>query len=267
MRVIAGDGAGSKRYVLDPESDHGSNGQIVTLGGLVTPFLVPPVNLAVLAALALATGRRRLAGAALVGLLLLALPLVADGLLSTLEVGEGAGSPAGAQAIVVLGAEVEHLAHGRTMPGLLSLQRLRTAAELARQTGLPVLISGGGVYHGAASIAVAMADSLRTDFNLAPRWIEDRSADTFANARDSAAILLPAGITTVLLVTNQWHMRRAMLAFRAAGLHAIPAPVPSSAGGGFEIDDLVPQVSAWLRSYYALHEWIGLGYYTLRAAL
>jgi uncharacterized SAM-binding protein YcdF (DUF218 family) len=254
----------SARY---PVSDHGSDGIDVTLGGLVTPFLVPPVNLAVLAALAQAAGRRRLAGLALTCLLLLAVPLVSDGLIATLEYGQEAGDPAGAEAIVVLGAEVDRLADGRNVPGLLSLQRLRAAAALARRTELPILVSGGGAKRGAQSIAAAMAESLRMDFLTPPRWIEDGSADTWDNARDSKAILAPAGVTTVLLVTNQWHMRRALQAFRIAGLRAIPAPVPSRGRGGIDIDDLIPQVSGWTRSYYALHEWIGLGYYALRASL
>lgn len=241
----------------------------MTLAGLVTPFVVPPVNLAVLAALALLAGLRRLAGLALAGLLLLALPVVADGLLSALERGQDAGETAGAQAIVALGAEVVRTADGRTLPGLLTLQRLRAAAALARRTGLPLLVSGGITQPGAAPVAAAMADSLRQDFGVPARWVEDRSADTFENARDSAAVLTPAGVSAVLVVTDQWHMRRAMLAFRASGLRAIPAPVPPPAGepAGEAItpESFIPRASAWQRSYYALHEWIGLAWYWLRA--
>jgi len=237
----------------------------VTLGGLATPFVVPPANLAVLAALALLAGRRRLAGLALAGLLLLSLPAVANGLMAALEAGEGPGDPAGAQAIVVLGGEVEREADGRTVPGLLSLERLRVAAALARRSGLPLLVAGGVTRVGAAPVADAMADSLRDDFAIAPRWVEDRSADTFENAAAAAALLAPAGVRSVLVVTQQWHMRRAMLAFAAAGLHAIPAPVTVLAGRGVAAEDFIPSAQAWLRSYYALHEWIGIGWYGLRA--
>jgi len=239
----------------------------VTFGGLATPLVVPPANLAVLAALGLLAGRRRLAGLALAGLLLLSLPLVADGLMAALERGEEAGDPAGAQAIVVLGGEVEREADGRTVPGLLSLQRLRVAATLARRSGLPLLVSGGVTRIGAAPVADAMADSLREDFSVAPRWVEDRSADTFENASAAAALLAPAGVHSVLLVTQQWHMRRAVLAFAAAGLHAIPAPVTARAGTGPAPEDFIPSAQGWLRSYYALHEWIGIGWYALRARL
>ncbi len=239
----------------------------MTLGGLATPFVVPPVNLAVLAALALIAGRRRVAGVALAGLLLLAIPAVPDALLAALERGPQAGDPASAQAIVVLGAEVVRQADGRTVPGLLTLQRLRSAAALARRTGLPILVTGGVTESGAAPVAAAMADSLRDDFMIPARWVEDRSADTFENAQDSAALLAGANVTTVLLVTNAWHMRRALIAFRAAGLRAIPAPVPPPARGPFGVDDLIPRAHAWLDSYYALHEWIGIAWYSLRLSM
>jgi len=239
----------------------------VTLGGFADPFVVPPVNLAVLALLAQLAGWRRVAAIALALLLLLAVPIVADTLLDALERGEGPGDPAGAQAIVVLGAEEIQLPDGRALPGQLTLQRVRAAAALARRTGLPLLVSGGVTRPGTQPVAVAMADSLRADFNVPPRWVEDRSADTFENASDSAAMLAGAGVTTVLLVTDQWHMRRAMLAFRAAGLHAVPAPVPRPAAGPPEVGDFIPRASAWMTSYYALHEWIGIAWYTLRAWL
>ena len=242
-------------------------GSGVTLGGLATPFLVPPTNLAVLAAVCLLAGRRRLAGLALAGLLLLSLPAVADGLMTALERGEEAGDPAGAQAIVVLGGEVEREADGRTVPGQHTLQRLRVAAALARRSGLPLLVTGGVTRQGAAPVADAMAASLREDFSVPPRWVEEHAADTFENASAAAAMLVPAGIRSVLVVTQQWHMRRAMLAFAAAGLHAIPAPVTDVTSAELEPGDFIPSAKAWHRSYYALHEWIGLGWYALRARL
>jgi uncharacterized SAM-binding protein YcdF (DUF218 family) len=238
----------------------------MTFSGLVTPLVVPPVNLIVLAAASLALGWRRLAGVALILLLLLAVPLVSDTLTRTLESGQEAGDPAAAQAIVVLGAEVIHQADGRTVPGVLTLERLRRAAELARQTGLPLLVSGGVTQSGAMPVADAMAESLRADFNSPARWVEDRSLDTLGNARDSAAILQPLMIHRVLVVTQQWHMRRALLAFRAAGLIAIPAPVLPQAAQGVWSEELLPRAAALLRSYYALHEWIGLAWYRARVA-
>lgn len=44
------------------------------------------------------------------------------------------------------------------------------------------------------------------------------------NARFSAAILAPLGVTRILLVTDAFHMPRARRAFAIAGLDPIAAP-------------------------------------------
>ena len=237
--------------------------------------LVPPVNLVWLAVLGWLWRRRRagqvLAAASLAGLLALATPLVADALLASLEWGvpRSEGAAGDAQAIVVLGAElsvgVTPAGSVSVAPGPLTLQRLRAAAALARRTGLPLLVSGGIVHDGAPPVAAVMAQSLAADFAVPARWIEPRSADTWENARDSAALLSAAGIHTALLVTHAWHVRRAMIAFAAAGLRVTPAPgqwdrFPQPSLGG-----MVPRAASWMTSYYALHEWIGCLWYGWRA--
>ena len=247
----------------------------VILSALLTPVVVPPVNLLVLGLLALWRRRRGVAGVLLLGLLLLAVPGVADGLTDGLTGAPEPGVPPrldGAQAILVLGGDLDRDGDGVAVPGLLTLERLRDAAALARRSGLPVAVTGGPAWRGGPAIGTVMADSLRHDFGVPVRWVETRSTDTWENARDSSALLAPSGIRTVLVVTNDWHMRRSLLAFRHSGLVAIPAAVRRlgypATGGGIGIAGLVgtllPRVSAWQRSYFALHEWIGIGVYWLR---
>jgi uncharacterized SAM-binding protein YcdF (DUF218 family) len=117
---------------------------------------------------------------------------------------------------------------------------------------------------GDPSLADMMSQSLTEDFLLPPRWTEGRSMDTWENAKFSAAILRKAGIHSVYLVTHGWHMKRSLIAFRAAGLLATAAPVPLDSPPGLHWGILAPRVSAWTQSYYALHEWIGLAWYHLR---
>ena len=110
-----------------------------------------------------------------------------------------------------------------------------------------------------------MADSLQQDFGLQTLWLEQASKDTWQNAADSAAVLRPSHIDTVYVVTHAWHMRRALIAFRAAGLRAVAAPVDPERPPPLAPRMLVPSVSAWQQSYYGLHEWIGCLWYSLRA--
>ena len=233
-------------------------------------LLLPPGNgLALLGLAALYRRRRWAFGLAMFGgllLLLQSLPLVGSGLMGTLEDRAGAWQPdtAGAQAIVVLGSGlVRPVAEfgGETATDR-TLIRLRRGAQLARDTQLPVLVSGGRPLRAENSEAAVMADILQREFGVPVRWREEGSLDTAGNARHSAAILRQAGITRVLLVTQAFHMPRARLLFEAAGLQVVPAPAHfvSKTGGGFATGDLLPSASALHHSFYALHEWLGIAW-------
>ncbi len=235
-------------------------------------MLVPPFGFATLALVALLLPRSsRLRGFLLVtsvlGLMLLGMPAVADIMLSRLE-SHIPSPPTGSappKAIVVLGAEIRHTTEPPYVNvGRVSLERLEAAARLQRKTGLPVLISGGTMQRDTPPIADVMAEAMRDDFHVAVQWRETRSMTTWENARFSAEILKQAGITSVYVVTNAWHMRRALVAFRGTGLTVTPAPTPPDRRAGPEINDFVPGASTWVVSYYAMHEWIGYVWYSIR---
>jgi uncharacterized SAM-binding protein YcdF (DUF218 family) len=59
-------------------------------------------------------------------------------------------------------------------------------------------------------------------------------------------------------------MRRSLLAFRRAGMDAVPVSVRRDPWLNWKPRELVPRTSSWMRSYFALHEWIGLLYYIWR---
>jgi uncharacterized SAM-binding protein YcdF (DUF218 family) len=265
----------------------------VSLNDVVTFLLLPPVNLVPLGLAGQVLARRypraggAVTGGALLALLVLATPNVSQTLLDSLqrgvprsvpsrpvpddaelpaEAGRPAGAPAGA--IVVLSAESSGSGVGGILPwygiGPLTLERLVAGASLSRRLMLPILVTGGEPAPGAPTLAAQMARSLREDFGLAAAWVEPKSRDTWENAAFSAAILRPAGIRTVYLVTSAWHMRRALIAFRHFGIDAIPVAARFEAGSRWDADGFVPRVSAWLRSYYAFHEWVGCAWYALR---
>jgi uncharacterized SAM-binding protein YcdF (DUF218 family) len=244
----------------------------VLLKSLLIVLLLPPVNLvfAILAGVLLLRvmprlGRAMIIVAALL-LLALAMPAVAGSLLCALErnlpLTPPADHPPGA--IVILGAEVEHTEGppGLTV-GRLTLERLRAGAALERRTHLPILVSGGLVGERGPPVAQLMRDSLVADFQVPVRWVEDRSRDTWQNARDSAAILHAAGIDSVYVVTNAWHERRAMMAFAGTGIIMTAAPTNLDLVPSPIIGDFVPRVTSWETSYFALHEWIGCLWYAL----
>ncbi len=237
---------------------------------LLEIFALPPVCFLYLAILGFVLARRwrcfgrTLLSIGLIGLTVLSLPAVAGSLIIALERNLPVTPPANAmpQAIVILGGDMMRTSDPPfVLPGLLTLDRLRAGAALRRRTGLPVLVTGGVVQVDRPPIARVMADSLRDDFQVPVEWVEDASADTWQNASLSAAILKKQGIRSVYVVTQAWHMPRAIVAFRNAGL--IVTAVPTSVNPPLDLwlSDFLPHASAWGLSFFALHEWIGYAWY------
>jgi uncharacterized SAM-binding protein YcdF (DUF218 family) len=115
-----------------------------------------------------------------------------------------------------------------------------------------------------APLAELMSAALHDDFGVPVRWREDGSANTYENAALSAEMLRRAGVPTALLVTHPWHMARALWSFRAVGYLVIPASPHGRELSLLSSSSFFPQVPALLSSYYALHEFIGLGWYLCR---
>lgn len=175
------------------------------------------------------------------------------------------------QAIVILGGGSRRNLRERPETVTLAprtLDRVAYGAQLARQTGLPVLVSGGLVGPFEVSEAELMRRVLAQQFGVQARWLEAVSTNTEENARMSAQMLGRDGIGRVLLVTQAYHMRRAAEAFRAAGLAVLEAP--HGFNGGFDIEGpttFVPSREAAYAMQLALHEWVGLGWYRVKRGL
>jgi uncharacterized protein GlcG (DUF336 family)/uncharacterized SAM-binding protein YcdF (DUF218 family) len=185
--------------------------ELITLPYLAAGVLAPPVSLVLLALLGLLLARRRrrlgagLAAVSLGGLLALSLPAVAMLLMDRLEPPPLSNSraTAGAGAIVILAGGVSFSAPewGGSTVNAPTLQRLRYGAALARETRLPILVSGTAARAETAGEAALMRDMLRDEFGLPPRWVEGQSRDTAGNAVLSARMLAAERIGTVVLVT------------------------------------------------------------------
>ena len=238
-------------------------------------LLLPPLNLLVLCAFGILAQRRwPRAGtaSALLSLALLAILSTTAGArllirpLETMTPALTAPNAAGAQAIVVLGGGRRRDAPeygGQDIPSATMLARLRYGARLHRQTGLPMLVTGGSPEVNAEAEAELMARVLRDDFKAPARWVEVNSDNTLQNARYSAAILQQAGVSHILLVTDAMHMQRAERAFSQAGLAVTAAPTTYYGRGVLIAADFIPGGGPLGDSYYAMHEWLGLLWYRI----
>ncbi|MDQ7773989.1 MAG: ElyC/SanA/YdcF family protein [Elusimicrobiales bacterium] len=242
---------------------------------LITPFVLPP-GLLVTACFAAAAwclykrrGRPALwAGAGLV-LWVLMTPAFHALLLRPLEYRYPQPRDLSGDAIVVLGGG---LVPGASDPGggpaldKEGAARLLAAARLHRQTGLPVVVSGGGFFGGgswAPAAARALADAGVPEYRIIT---EDSSADTCGNAFFVAEVFRDREWTRPLVVTSARHLPRTVRAFKAAGFAAV-TPVPCgylSSPGWRGWTSLLPQGGDGLKA--ALHEHLGRLWYRAACA-
>jgi uncharacterized SAM-binding protein YcdF (DUF218 family) len=200
-------------------------------------------------------------------LYLAALPAVATRLVANLETGmPDKPDFSAAQAIVVLGGGV-HRGDGDKVPdtlGMWSLERLDFAVHAYRQLHLKIAVTGGKPPGAHTAEAPLMKAVLEDDFAVPVSWVEDRSRTTYENALLTKELLQRDNVTTVVVVTHAWHMRRALWSFERVGLHAIPWPAPLSYPDTDRPTDYLPSTGALEVVYRALHEAVGLAYYRLR---
>ena len=234
---------------------------------LLSALVLPPLGIVLLALLGLGLMRwhhRRGQYFILFALALLtalSLPVVADALMHSLEIYPPASSEAltRAQAIVILGGDdyPEAPEYGGDTVGRETLERLRYGVRLQRQTGLPILVTGGAPY-GATPGAQTMKAVIEEDFRGSVQWVEDASNDTGQNARFAARMLYAAGIMRIALVSHAWHLPRAVALFERQGLQVVPAPTGFATSAPSLWAQWLPTGDAFARSREALHEWLGL---------
>jgi len=244
----------------------------------IATFLMPPLSLL----LALALGifllyrRRRFAKPLLLAsfslLWIASTPYFAEGALHLLEARTTAlgNQRQAADVIVILGGGIYFHAPeyaGQDTVNEETLLRLRYGAKLQRETGKPVLVTGGKPLGNSISEAQQMRASLEQDFRVPVRWIEDASDNTFENARYSFQTLQKAGIKKIYLVTHAWHMPRSADVFRRAGFEVVEAPTAFTTRYRVGLLAFLPRAESLRDSKIFMHEVIGLLWYRVKSAL
>lgn len=165
-----------------------------------------------------------------------------------------------AQAIVVLGGGLRDSQElfGKLATTGIPLERMRYAAYLHKETGLPILVTGSSP--NGISEAKVMADEFEIFFNINTKWLENKAKTTKENAIFSREILEKENIQKIILVTNQWHMKRAEMLFKQQGFDVLPASVGSGdTPEHYKLNFMhfIPQAGAMNSNMLALKEWLG----------
>ncbi|TDY42960.1 uncharacterized SAM-binding protein YcdF (DUF218 family) [Paraburkholderia rhizosphaerae] len=172
-------------------------------------------------------------------------------------------------AIILLGGGTEYAKNRMLIPKHDVFARIGKSATLyaqCKRTAIvcDVIVSGGNPQHHAASEAdtylpwLLRADVPRTDIVL-----ENRSLNTYENARNVAAILPHGYYGSLILVTSAYQMPRALLDFHRFGM--VPLPVVSNTRHAQR--GVLPRYENLVSAELALHELIGIAQFHVYRAL
>ncbi len=242
------------------------------LTNLIAALLLPPFNLLLLLVVGMLALKRRpklgrgllVSGIAL--LWLSATPYFAEGALHWLGKEVQPVGHASAEAIVILGggSYFHPPEYAQDTVSRETLLRVRYGAMLHRQTGKPILVTGGAPLGNAGSEGQQMQAVLQHEFQVPVRWTETTSRNTLENAQHSAQLLHAAGIKRIYLVSHAWHLPRAIPVFQQAGFEVIPAPTAYTTRYQTNLLTFLPNTDALQKSKIFSHEIIGLIWYRLK---
>jgi uncharacterized SAM-binding protein YcdF (DUF218 family) len=153
-----------------------------------------------------------------------------------------------------------------------TLVRCVHALDLYRRSGpRPVLVSGGRVDPNmpGPTLARAMAGFLRdSGVKDSDLIMEEHSRTTYENAVESCRLLRGRGITKIVLVTEAYHMYRAMRCFEGQGMEVVPSACHHRATQfRFRLADFLPSPSSARNCQVVVHEWLGVVWYRLRGRI
>jgi uncharacterized SAM-binding protein YcdF (DUF218 family) len=209
---------------------------------------------------------------------LLSTPLVAGALISALGRGYGpletAAEAHGVEAVVVLGGgSATYRARGAELdvPSASSALRALEGARVYALLGDPIVFASGGEAEEAGvdnpESAVLRTVLIEGGVPEARIVLESDSTDTHEQALEMAPLLEARGVERFVLVTSPSHMRRALGAFRDAGLDPIPSASEQSSETAPTPSALLPHPEALRASQSALREALALAYYAARGWL
>lgn len=168
--------------------------------------------------------------------------------------------------IVLLGGGVYGKVPDMTGTGAPSEEmygRIVTAVRLQKKLDVPIIVSGGKVFeHKEAEAPIVRRFLL--DLGVAPQKIivEERSRDTFENAQYTKELCRELRLKRPVVVTSAYHLKRAVLSFRKAGMEVTPFPASFKSAQGKQYDwtDYLP--GDYRRVAAAVHEYLGIAFYT-----
>ena len=141
--------------------------------------------------------------------------------------------------------------------------RLLTALQLHKKTGLPIIVTGGKVFADTGCEAeIAKRMLLQLSVTNDKIFQDTKSLNTRENAEQTKKILQEQGFTKPILVTSAYHMPRAVANFNNRGLQVYPFAGDYHSNqtsiDEFKLDKFIPTASAMQDIVISIWEYIGI---------
>ncbi len=232
----------------------------LVLRKIITSFLNPLPILIILISVAFTRRHKRLGLTLCAALYLAGTTPVADLFIRPLEERYPIPNPSPEiKHVVVLTGDMFTRKTPLSSSGCSSTQRLLTAAFLCKRLKACTLILSGGSLFGKTPGAFVWGNILDQLGNFT-YIAESRSRTTEENARFALSIV---GDKPFYLVTSAYHMPRSVMLFKSLGGKPIPYPADFLAEDGYNLTDFFPQGRNIRKIELAMHEYLGLAYYSL----
>ena len=155
---------------------------------------------------------------------------------------------------------------GYGIPTDSMIGRIVTAVRLQKVLDIPIIVSGGKIPKNKSSEAL-IAKRFLVDLGVEEDQvlIEEKSRDTYENAKHTKEICLKNDFKKPILVTSASHLRRSLLSFRKVGMDIMPYPAnfKSKRHNTYQLRHYLPRSSSLSRTSSALHEYLGILFYKL----
>ncbi|ADL12839.1 YdcF family protein [Acetohalobium arabaticum] len=170
-------------------------------------------------------------------------------------------------AIVLLGSGVRRGTSRGVEIGEITLARLYRTWQIHKETGLDLVVSGGVVPGADNTSGAEVMKEVLLDLGVKEDKIilEKKAKNTWQNAVNTALLLEEREYEQIILVTSALHMKRAVYSFeRNCNQRLIPAPANYTFNTDVSLLDYLPNRESLDNSLAALHEWIGLVWYSFK---
>ncbi|MCB1179097.1 MAG: YdcF family protein [Leptospiraceae bacterium] len=175
--------------------------------------------------------------------------------------------------IVVLGGMINPLTAYPEKPELLSsADRLTDAVILFNQkkAGKILFTGGSGVLFQQDVEEASNAKKIMVDLGVPEEsiLIENKSRNTYENARYSLEILKQNKLESVILITSAFHMKRSLGVFKKQGIKVFAFPTDyKSLKPELNWDMIVPSTGGLDASTIVIKEWMGILAYKIKGYL